>query len=220
MNFLKKKCWILLFSFIPAWCACSKSKNISQEQTLNAYSLSGVSNAKVQNVKCGIDLDNGILYTITEGKPIADQIDIAYGYLPVGQKYERHILNISYAGCSCNGASYFSFGEFLTPKEGYSTYIVKNNTKIWMAANNVNFDEIASAKTKSALDKYFPINAYVDYTPAKLTTDDNLSLYPYLFFETVAGKRGVIRIKNYVKNLSLNYQFQPNPIDIDVIIEK
>lgn len=217
---LKKKQWITLLLFALGLYSCSKGENITEEQTLKVYSINNVSNSRVQNIKCGVDLDNGLAYTITEGSAIPEQIDIAYGYLPDGQKYERHILNVSYAGCLCNGASYFSYGESLTPKQGYSTYSVKNNTKIWMATENIDFDGIASAKTKSALDKYFPIAAYVDYTSAKLTTDDNLSLYPYVFFETVTGKRGIIRISNFVKNISLNNQLQPNPIDIDVIIEK
>ena len=182
------------------------------------YSLTSIKNAAVQSVKCGIDLAHGKLYTVTEGQSSQDSIDIAYGYLNTNPTYERVFLNISYAGCRCGGSSYFSFCDQSIPPIGYYTYSVRNGTKLYLANVDINFDSIATVKTKSALDKYF--SAFAGEDQAFFASNDFLVTYPYILFETARNKRGIIRVRPFIRNVAANYKLAENPVDIDVIIEK
>jgi hypothetical protein len=200
--------------------SCKKDKT-DEAQTLKTYSLTNVKNALVKDAKCGIDLAHGKVYTITEGQQLQDSIDIAYGYMDSNSRYERVFLNIDYAGCKCGGSSYFSYGDTHSPGLGYSTYSVRNQTKLFVASSTVNFDSIASVKTKSALDKYFSAIPEIMLTEdAFFSSIDILVSNPYIFFETVHGKRGIIRVKPFVRNIATDYQNAENPISIDVIVEK
>jgi hypothetical protein len=197
--------------------SCKKDK-AEEAQTLKTYSLTNIKNALVQNVKCGIDLAHGKLYTLNEGQSFQDSIDIAYGYMTLNSKYERNFLSISYAGCKCGGASGFSYGDWDAIPIGYSTYSVRNDTKLYVAKSAVNFDSIATVKTKSSLDKYFSV--FIDSDQAFFASNDILITYPYILFETVHGKRGIIRVKPFVRNIATDYQKFENPISIDVIVEQ
>ncbi len=196
--------------------SCKKDKKIE----LAVYHLDGLTNAKVQNAKCGIDLSNGLLYSIDEGKPISDKIDIAYGFMMGGNPsiYERIFLDINRAGCLCAGATFFSYGDDKNPKLGYSTYTTKNSTELYPATGIVDFEKIASEKTKSALDQYFPKDVVVN-NEAFLSANGSPITYPYIFFKTTSGKRGVIKVGVFGVNLSANYQLETNPISIDIIVE-
>lgn len=217
---MRKLSFLLLSLFVVAsflTSSCKKDSS-SEAKTLKSYSLTNIKNARVQDVKCGIDLEHGKLYSVAGGLSYQDSIDIAYGYMTTNNKYERIFLSISYASCRCGGSSYFSYGDQNVTPIGYSSYSVRNQTKLYLATSSVNFDSIATAATKSALDKYFPNTNVTDYT--FLASSDLLITYPYVFFETVSGKRGIIRVKPFVRNVSTDYQLAENPIDIDVIVEK
>ena len=198
--------------------SCKKDKTTAEPQTLKTYSLTSIKNAAVQNANCGIDLAHGKLYTVTEGQSFQDSIDIAYGYMPTNSIYERNFLNITYAGCRCGGSSYFSYGDQSIPPVGYSTYSVLNGTKLYVANSTISFDSIATVKTKSALDKYF--SAFAGEDQAFFASNDFLVTYPYILFETARNKRGIIRVRPFIRNVAANYKLAENPVDIDVIIEK
>jgi|GEM_PF-2037317 len=209
--------------------SCKKEKNnpdlADSEKELKTYSLSNIENAAFQNAKCGIDLANGQMYSIADGAVRQENIDIAYGYMMRPERYERCFLAISYAGCFCGGASYFSYGDQIgydgINYKGYSSYSVKNETKLLVATADVNFDKIFSEGKKSDMDAVFPdFQTGRSNDEAVISSNDNLIQHPYIFFKTVKGKRGIMRIKGYVKNTSADYQLQRNPITIDVVVEK
>ncbi|MFM6953786.1 MAG: hypothetical protein ACKOWL_02255 [Sphingobacteriaceae bacterium] len=184
---------------------------------LNVFTLNNISNAIVQNAKCGIDLETGTVYTIEEGKPISGKIDIAYGYCTIPR--ERGFLAISYAGCHCGGAVNFCYGDNDNPLTGFSSYDKKNITQLLTTQTALNFNEIKNLKTKAALDKYFPLNAAFS-DEAYFSVNDNIIAQPYVFFTTASGKRGIIHVKPYTKDFSPDYYLHENSISIEIIIER
>jgi len=197
---------------------CKKDKL----EQLHMYQLSDISNAAVQNARCGIDLANGRLYGVVEGRDHQNDIDIAYGYMSSEGVETRCFLSLSYAGCFCGGSSYFSYGDQTGGggRQGYASYSILNNTKLAAGQPNIDFDGVAEAGTKAALDAVFNEHTQ-NYTNEVLLADkqDNL-VTRFVLFKTVKGKRGIIRVKPYTKNTSANYNLQENRISIEVIVEK
>ncbi len=210
---------ILSLLFTLSIFSCKKDgKNVI---ALKTYSLE-LENAIIKDAKCGIDLSNGTVNSISEGLTHQEDIDIAYGYMMANNnRYERCFLAISYAGCKCGGSSWFSYGDASNPPTGYYSYSVKNNTKIIMGTKSIDFDRIFSTKKQEDLMAVFPVFPSGTSTDeAFFSNSDNLAEFPYVFFQTVKGKRGIIRIKGYTKNTQTDYQLKTNPIRIDVVVEK
>lgn len=210
----------ILISFL-LFTSCEKEdkKSNRKRDSLVAYSITDIENAAVQNAKCGIDLTNGKLYSVIEGQSHQNDVDIAYGYMNRNSRFERVFLDIDYAGCFCGGSSYFSYGD-QPGRLGYSSYSVRNKTKLMLADTVVDFDGISNSKNAAVLRDKFPANFDVAASDeAQLSVNDNFPDYPYVFFETIDGKRGIIRLNPYVKNTSTGYELDPNPIDIDIIVE-
>ncbi len=133
---------------------------------------------------------------------------------------ERIFLDIDYAGCFCGGSSHFLWRSRYTKSSGLASYSVRNETMLMMADTFVDFDKISGSNNSIILRDSFPAN--FDLTSdneAKLSVNDNFPDYPYVFFETVKGKRGIIRLNPYVKNTATGYELDPNPIDIDIVVE-
>jgi len=216
---MKNKTFFLTIALVLIMTFSCKKDSTPEAKTIKSYSLTNIKNAYVQNTKCGIDLGHGKLYSVIEGQSFQDSIDIAYGYMTSSSRYERVFLSTSYAGCRCGGSSYFSYGDVNIPATGYSSYSVRNETKLYVATSSVNFDSIAKAGTKSALDRYFPTDSY-STDEVFLASQDILITNPYIFFETVKGKRGIIRVKPFVRNVNTDYQYGENPVGIDVLVEK
>ncbi len=220
---MKKITPILLFAFVVVFilAGCKKEKEIEQKkEELVVYHLSDIANAAVKDAKCGIDLANGKLYTVVQGRDHQEDIDIAYGYMSNDGVETRCFLSLSYAGCFCGGSSYFSFGD-QPDRQGYSSYSVLNDTKIKPGKPSIDFDGVASAGTKAALDAVFNDNPGNSSTDQVFIADrqDNLET-KFTLFTTVTGKRGIIRVKPYTKNTALNYHLQENKISIDILVEK
>jgi len=214
--------------FLSLACAllftnCSKKDSAPPANAyLKSYSLTNIQNAVVKDAKCGIDLVNGVAYSVAEGYQHQNNVDIAYGYMAYGPdyRYERCFLALSYAGCWCGGSSRFSYGDYNGTKTGYSSYAIQNKTKLKITATAIDFDKAKSFTTKEQFDAIFPKadNSYSD--EAFFSSQDNPAPNPYVFFQTVSGKRGIIRIKNYTKNTAADYQLQNNPVNIDVLVEQ
>ena len=203
---------------------CRKEDPVPPDNAyLKSYSLTNIQNAIVKDAKCGIDLSNGVLYTVPEGYQHQNNVDIAYGYMNYGPdpRYERCFLALSYAACACGGSSGFSYGDQNNPRTGYNSYSVRNKTRLKMSATAVDFDAAKFFTAKEQFDAIFQAtdNA-ASADEAFFSSQDNLAPNPYVFFQTVSGKRGIIRIKGYTKNIGTDYQLQTNPINIDVLIEK
>lgn len=201
---------------------CKKDSAAPESDELHVYQLTDIANAAVEGTKCGIDLANGQLYTVVEGREHQNNIDIAYGYMTSQEVYTRCFLSLSYAGCFCGGSSYFSYGDQTGGggRQGYASYSVLNDTKLKIGNPTIDFDAIAKAGTKLALDAVFNEHDNM-YTDEVFLADrqDNLAV-TYTLFTTVKGKRGIIRLKPYTKNTSAGYHLQENKISIDVIVEK
>ncbi len=220
---MKKYTYVLLVIGVGyLFSGCKKDGTGPGREELHVYQLTDITNAAVQGAKCGIDLANGRLYTVVEGREHQNDIDIAYGYMTSQEVYARCFLSLSYAGCFCGGSSYFSYGDQTGGggKQGYASYSVLNDTKLKVGQPTIAFDAIASAKTKQALDAVF--NAHDgNVTDQVFIADrqDNL-VGTYTLFTTVKGKRGIIRVKPYTKNTAANFNLQENRITVDVIVEK
>ncbi|WP_353197278.1 hypothetical protein [Parapedobacter defluvii] len=202
--------------------SCKKDKTSPEtDEGLNTYTLT-LENAIIQNAACGVDLANGVVYSVAEGLGRQENVDIAYGYMTKGERKERCFLAISYAGCACGGSSMFSYGDTSSPRTGYYSYSVKNETKLLPASAVIDFDKIFSTAKKADLEAALSqLSSNEHYTDeAFFSSQDNLVQPPYVFFQTVKGKRGIMRVKGYVKDVATDYHLRKNPITIDVVIEK
>lgn len=218
---ISNKVFYLLLIVLASITSCQKEKNYE----LALYTSKNITNAFIKDAKCAIDLETGALYSIKNGIPISDKIDIAYGYALTsdnnGNPFRgRSFKNIFTAACQCNDSGDFSYDSYnLTT--GFPAYSTKNQTKIWLAGiSETDFNDIQKWRSKASLEKYFPSSPpQFPFTATFSAMDDSLNS-PYIFFETVSGKRGVIRIRKYTANIALNYNEESNPITIDVIIER
>lgn len=218
-----KKIAILCLMVLSGLQGCKKDSATADDSAkLKVYSLEGIGNAAVKDAKCGIDLANGRLYSVVAGQQHQNEIDIAYGYMTTGDPsyYARCFLNLSYAGCFCGGSSYFSYGD-QPNRQGYSSYSVLNATRIEAGSEQINFDQLAARGTKAALDEVFAAQPNSNGSVDEVTFADGADnlVVSHILFTTVKGKRGVIRIKPYVKNRQQNYHLQANEISIDVVVE-
>jgi len=197
-----------IFCLTQAISCAKKKDNVHKDaepKTLKTYSLNGVLNIGYNSGSGAIDLSNGILYNTTDGKLHDSDVDIAYCYVRWGSPfvYERTFLQ-----------PFSTFADIF-----FTSWMVRNKTLIYGAVKNINFDSIATVKTKSALDKYYPPTGIIDYA-AQISFHDTLVPIPIYFFKTVKGKRGIIRVNNYTASTSSTYYFEASPINLDVIIEE